>query len=303
MPAKTSSAISQRVRSYLVIVSLLAPYVSSASTSANVCHEPNPESRLAFAFYDHAEESLGTSGATTNVENFKTDFLYDANDNWMIGFGHRTTVLNAAGIDLQTNGYLHTFFVPVHRIGKSNGGSLRFSIAPALSGSSNVTKDPDEYSADAWQLLAALVWQRPLAKHWDLSYGICGDHRFGDYRIYPAITATWLPNPAWRLEFGFPRTQVTFNMSKSIASVLRIEPGGNEWYVKDRDLQKDSQLVYESYVLEWEFVWRAHDRFELSASIGREFDRNYDMTLLDESIVRLSADAVTRIGLGFAWIL
>jgi hypothetical protein len=84
--------------------------------------------------------------------------------------------------------------------------------------------------------------------------------------------------------------------------VLRIEPIGNEWYVKDDSLQKDSQLLYEAYILEWAFRWRAHRHFMVSASVGREFDRRYELTLLDDSIVGLTGDASTRIGLGLAWI-
>ena len=40
----------------------------------------------------------------------------------------------------------------------------------------------------------------------------------------------------------------------------------------------------------------------LSASVGREFDRHYELTLLDDSEVRLPGDAATRIGVALAWI-
>ena len=81
-----------------------------------------------------------------------------------------------------------------------------------------------------------------------------------------------------------------------------MEPNGNEWYVKDSSLQMDSQLVYEAYLLEWAFEWRAHKHVRVSASVGREFDRHYELTLLDESVVRLPSDAATRIGVKLAWI-
>ena len=290
------------IRTGLIIVGLVLPCVATASTSAEVCQAPDPESHFSVAYYNQEESDLGTSGGTSNIENFRTDFLYRTRGKWAYGFGHRTTVLNVDGIDLQTNGYLHTFFLPVHRLSTSGDRSFRFSIAPALSGSSNVTKSPDQYSGDALQLLAALVWERQLRERWALSLGICGDHRFGDYRVYPAVSANWKPHPSWSLELGFPRSQLSVRLSKSLASVLGVAPNGNEWYVKDNSLQMDSQLVYEAYLLEWALKWRALEHLVLSASVGREFDRHYELTLLDERVVRLPGDAATRIGVNVAWI-
>ena len=298
----TSNINAPLVRTCLISASLFLPCVTNASTTAEVCQEPGSESRLSIAYYDHEQSRLGPSGGTSDLENFSTDLLYNTTNNWAYGFGHRTTVLNVEGLDLQTNGYLHTFFIPVHKLSQSDNGTFRFSIAPALSGSSNVVKDADEYSADALQLLAALIWERPLNERWALSYGICGDHRFGGYRVYPAVSVSWQPHPRWSVELGFPRSRLTFQVSRSIASVLQIEPNGNKWYVKDKSLQTYSQLLYEVYLLEWALNWRAHEHFELSASIGREFDRHYDLTLLDESVVRLRGDDTTRIGVALAWI-
>lgn len=290
------------VRTCLISVGLSLPCVSNASTSAEVCQALNSESHLSIAYFGHEKAPLGTSGGTSDLENFSTDLLYHSSGDWSFGFGHRTTVLNVDGLNLQTNGYLHTFFLPVHRLSESDGRSFRFSIAPALSGSSNVTKSPGEYSTDALQLLAALIWERQLRDRWALSYGVCGDHRFGDYQIYPAFSANWTPHSNWGLEIGFPRSQLTFKATKSLTAALRIEPNGNEWYVKDKSLQKDSKLLYEAYILEWEIRWRAYEHFMVSASVGREFDRHYELTLLDDSVVRLPGGATTRIGVALAWI-
>ena len=302
MHATTSSKNALLVRTCLISASLFLPCVSNAATSAEVCQEPKSESRLSIAYYGHEESRLGTSGGTSNLENFSTDLHYNASYKWSYGLGHRTTILNVDGLDLQTNGYLHTFFFPLHRLSKTDNGTFRFSIAPALSGSSNVTKDPGEYSADALQLLAALIWEKRLNERWALSYGICGDHRFGDYQIYPAVIASWQPHPGWSLEIGFPRSRLSYQVSKSVASVLQIEPNGNEWHVKDKSLQNDSQLLYEAYLLEWAFNWRAHEHLMMSASVGREFDRHYELALLDEIVVHLPGDASTRIGVALAWI-
>jgi hypothetical protein len=135
----------------------------------------------------------------------------------------------------------------------------------------------------------------------ELYYGVCGDHRFGDYQVYPVINVGWQVHPDWLLEIGFPMSQLIHKVSDSLTSLLRIAPNGNEWYVKDKSLAKHSQLIYEAYLLELAFNWWAHKNFMLTASIGREFDSRYEMTLLNDNRVRLSSDPATRVGIALAW--
>lgn len=227
---------------------------------------------------------------------------FELNNKWVIGGGLRSTVLNVDRLALQTNGYLHSIFLPIHRLTSTESKNFRFSIAPTLSASSNVTKDPGEYTLDAMQLLAALVWRRQLSGRFELRYGICGDHRFGEYHAYPTIGAIWRPHSSWVVELGIPMSALRYQVSKSLTSILRITPNGNEWYVKDKSLQKHSQLVYEAYIVEWLFNWRVDEHFMLTASVGREFDTQYELTLLDENRVRLGSDPATHVGVALAWI-
>ena len=289
------------VRTCLSCVGLCLPCISNSSTSVDICQEPTAESHLSIAYYDTEEASLEGRLGETNLKNYSTDLLFKSNNNWIYGFGHRSAILNEDRLELQTNGYLHSFFFPVHRLSQSDNKSFRFSFAPALSGSSNVTKDPSEYTADALQLLAAFVWGWQTSDRLRLRYGICGDHRFGEYHVYPVISVNWQPHPDWIIEFGFPTSQVSHQVTKSLTSSLRIVPNGNEWYVKDKSLSKHSQLVYEAYLLEWAFNWRAHRHFMLTASVGREFHSRYEMTLLNENRVRISSDAATRVGVALTW--
>jgi hypothetical protein len=130
---------------------------------------------------------------------------------------------------------------------------------------------------------------------------VCGDHRFGTYEIYPSISIVWQPHVDWTIEFGFPTTRLTYQVSKDFNSSLRIAPDGNEWHVKNEGMEKQSQLVYEASLVEWAFNWQAHKHFTVTASVGRQFHNRYDVTLLDDSQVRLSSDSVTRIGAALAW--
>jgi len=291
----------QLVRTCLSCVSLCLPCISHSSTNVDICQEPTAESRVAIAYYDQEQSMLEGNSGETNLELYGTDLLFRSNDTWSFGFGHRSMILNVDGLELQTNGYLHTFFLPAHRLSQSDNGGFRFSVAPALSASSNVTSDPDEISVDAMQVLAAAIWNKQMSDRIALYYGVCGDHRFGDYRVYPVINVAWQIHPDWRLEIGFPTSQLIYKVSESISSVLRIAPNGNEWYVKNKSLTKHSQLVYEAYLLEWALNWRAHKNLMLTASVGRELDSQYEMTLLNDNRVRLSSDSATRVGMALAW--
>ncbi len=253
------------------------------------------------AYYDHEKSSFETNVGETDQVNVNFDLLFKLNHNWAFGAGHHYTALNVDPLELQTNGYLHTFFLPLHRQSQSDRKSFRFSIAPALSASSNVMKSPGEYNTDAFQLLVALVWSRQLSDRVNFRYGVCGDHRFGSYEIYPLVSVDWRPHADWTIELGFPTSQLTYQVSRSVTSSLRIAPDGNEWYVKDKALEMQSQVVYEARLLEWAFNWQAHKRFTVMASVGRQFHNRYEMTLLDESRVRLPSDSVTRVGAALAW--
>ncbi|MCP4300493.1 MAG: hypothetical protein GY783_07905 [Gammaproteobacteria bacterium] len=199
------------------------------------------QSHLSIGYYDQEPSSLEGNVGETNLENFSTDLLFTSNEKWSFGAGHRGAFLNVDQLALQTNGYLHTFFLPVHRLSQSDKNGFRFSVAPAISASSNVTKDPDEYASDALQLLAALVWNRPISDRLDLHYGICGDHRFGEYQAYPLINVAWQAHPDWVIQFGFPTSQINYQVSENLTSSMRIAPHGNEWYVKDKSLENHSQ--------------------------------------------------------------
>ena len=287
--------------SWLAILCLCLSCVSNSLASVDICQEPTAGSHLSIAYQKHEKSSFEGGLGETRQENYEFDLQFDLNNKWVIGAGNRYTILNVDGLELQTNGHLHTFFAPLHRLSQPEGKGFRFSIAPAISASSNVMKDPGEYSADALQLLVALVWSRQVSAQLGFRYGICGDHRFGSYRIYPLVSIDRQLHPDWKMELGFPITQLSYRISKNLVSSLRVAPDGNEWYVGDKDLQKKSKLVYEAYVFEWAFDWRAHEHISLTASVGIQFDNRYELMLIDDSRDKISSESVTRIGVALAW--
>ena len=275
--------------------------VSNSLAAVDVCQPPTDYSHLSVAYSSHAESSFAGGDGQSNQRNHNIDLLFRLSESWAIGAGHHYDILGIEQLRPQSNGHVHTVFLPLHRISKSGNNSVRFSVAPALAASSNVVKDPGEYSADAFQLLGALVWTRDLSNGTTLRYGVCGDHRFGSYKLYPSISIEWQPHVDWTIGLGFPKTRVVYRASKTFDSSLLITPDGNEWHVRDKRMEKQSQLIYEASLIEWAFRWKASKHIAISASVGRQFDNRYELTLLDDRRVRLSGDSVTRIGAVLDW--
>ena len=160
------SRISSRlIQNYLAGTCLVLSSFSIAAASVDICRQPTDDSHLSIAYYDHDRSFIDGGIATTDPENLNSELLFKLSDSLALGIGHQYTILNADLIEPQTNGHLHTISLPLHRHNRSDRGSVRFSIAPALSASSNVISDPGSYKGDALQLLAASLQlrSRPLS--------------------------------------------------------------------------------------------------------------------------------------------
>jgi hypothetical protein len=297
----TLRACHWQVRAFAVGVCLLLMCPSSSLAGVDVCQQPSDYSHMSVAYYKHEDSAVAGGTARARQERYDFDLQFGLNENWQLGIAHRYVILDVDPIDLQTNGHLHTLFFPVHRLGGSDSSSFRFSIAPSLSASSNVMKDPAAYSTDTFHLLAAVVWSRKLSEQATLRYGVCGDNSFGRYEIYPSIGIDWRPHADLTVELGFPTTRLTYQAQPNINLSLRISPDGNEWHVESRDMERQSQLISQATLLELEINWQARKRLTIIASIGRLFNNRYDVTLVDDTRVRLSHDPVTRIGAGLEW--
>jgi hypothetical protein len=280
-------------------VVLLGPAIVMAEM--DICLPPDESSHLSFGYYQQDRNELDGGTGQIRRTDQNSELHYELNDTWSLGIGHRYVILDVAPTQLQTNGHLHTVSFPFHRQSSSGDRSFRLSIAPALSASSNVMKDPDEYSADTFQLLAAAVWSRKLSDEADLRYGLCADHRFGHYAVYPSVILDWRPRTDLQLTLGFPVTQVTYRASPRVDMSLRVTPEGNEWHVRNRDLTRQSQLVYEALQIGWALNWQARERLMLTVDVARLMRSRYDVVLADDSRVELALDAATRVGAAFAW--
>lgn len=290
------------VPSHLLCLGLALLLSPSVWASVDICGEPEMYPRLSAGYTSFSDTAFDQDAATISRENTDIDLLFTAgNDKFLFGAGHRYNIFDIEPLAVASNGHLHTSFLPFHWLSRDERRSFRVSVAAAMSASSNVFTHLGEFDTDALQFLAALVWDGQLSDRVGLRYGICGDHRFGEYRVYPTASILWDPHPDWRVEMGFPESKLEYRIADGLTSVLRIAPDGNEWYVLDRSRTTASMFDYESYVVELSLDWRFTNHFALTVGVGRQFDNHYEMTLLDLSRVRLSSDPVTRIGATIEW--
>ncbi|HEX2140614.1 MAG TPA: hypothetical protein VHG33_12980 [Woeseiaceae bacterium] len=270
----------------------------SAEAAVEVCEHPQTRSFAAAAFVYHDESSIRERDGATNQENQNLDVLVASPSNaFSLGFGHRYTILDFSGIEPQTNAHLHTSWVPLHwRV-----RDLRVSTAVALSASSNVMGHPQEYESETLQLLFGVVARKEISDELAIDYGLCGDHRFGEYRIYPVGGFDWRPHPDWTLELGFPKTRIAYAVTGELTSSLQVAPDGNEWHVKNRDFSAESDFIYEAIALEWIMAWEPRPELTLAVSLGRQLRNRYEMTLAGGERVSVTGEPADRVGFGVRW--
>jgi hypothetical protein len=290
--------ISNAAATFAAIFGLAAFAGTAAQAAVEVCDDPETRSFAAAAFVYHDRSSIIERGGATNQENQKLDVLVASPSRaWSFGFGHRYMIFDFSGIEPQTNAHLHTSWAPLHWRARD----LRVGAAVALSASSNVMGHPQEYTSETLQLLFAAVMTEEISDELAIDYGLCADHRFGEYRIYPAARIDWRPHPDWTLEPGFPKTRLAYAITPTLASALQIAPEGNEWHVKNRDFSAESDFVYESIAVEWITAWEPQPELTLSLSLGRQLRNRYEMTLSSGERVSVSGAPADRVGFEVRW--
>lgn len=269
-----------------------------ARAGVDVCHDPETYSYTAGAFTWHEKSALREWAGATNQENQDFDVLIASpSKSFSYGFGHRYMIFDFSGIEPQTNAHLHTSFVPLHW----RRESLRLSAAVALSASSNVMGHPQEYESEALQILFGVVARKEIGRQLAIEYGLCGDHRFGEYTVYPVAAIDWRPHPDWQLELGFPKSSIAYAITEQLTSSVQVAPDGNEWHVKNRDFSAESQFVYEAIAFEWITEWQPLPPLTLAVSLGRQLRNRYEMTLANGEHAFVSGEPAGRVGFELRW--
>jgi hypothetical protein len=251
--------------------------VGNAAASIDICSQPEAERHVAVAYYDQAESDFeGGTGRTSRVKlglRIRTS-QYDIEGRWDFAADERLFAL---------------FLLP-----RAQDATLRKQgLSDQLRPCPIRLIQRHERRRSILSRLVSIAGRGGLAT--------TAVPTAGGYQVYPLIAFEWQPHPRWAINLGFPAAQLSYKVSTRVSSYLRISPDGNEWHVKDKSLERQSQLIYEAYLLEWAFRWRVLKDMSLTVSVGREFDARYEMTLADNSRIRVSNDPATRLGLALAW--
>ena len=278
------------------ILVTLGIFLSSMS-SASVCEDPGAVSHISAGVVNHGTSMLAHDAGRTEQKNQDLSIVANAPGNIAAGFSHEYTQFDFDGIDPQTNAHVHSSAFPLHW----RRSDLRIAGAPTLAASSNVMGHPQQYESDTFQVALAVVWQRRLSEAVSIRYGLCGDDRFGDYRLYPAAAIEWHPHPDWKMDLGFPASRITYRIGDFLSTELRLEPDGGEWHVMNREFDAESLLIYEAWAAEWRLALEAGSHLVIAASFGRQLRNRFEMTLQSGARIAIESDDANRVGAEVQW--
>ncbi len=222
------------------------------------------------------------------------------NRHWLAGIGHEYTVLEFDRLSLpqpQSNGDLHSLYAPVHWLYPG----FRFSLAPAISVSSNGLKHPGKLNGDALQMWLALERSHRVSAALTWLLGVCADHRFGHYQGYPVAGLLWHPGERWSVRLAYPDASVRFRASPRVSLALTINPDGNEWHVLDSRLEHRSTFLREAWRIELQLNWKMTQSLTLTAGLGRSLEPQLHMSLEDNRRLEMDLENDSYGALALHW--
>ncbi len=245
------------------------------------------KNKLAFSRYDlestHFDNSLG--GIESKGYDISIQWHQKAsNENgvrWAIF--HNYTPLNTSGLLEPVHSHLHKFGTLVQLYAQLTRGRIFLGFNPAISASSNVMKDPEQYNRKALQLAGSIHYESALSNNLTSLFGLCSDNRFGFKRLYPKVGVHWKPTTNWHLVLGYPDSRLQQDLSKRISWIASAEPVGNNWYVLDKQKKFDSNYVYRAYRLRLGLEWKTVDSLSLHFWISRRYSQRYRLAFLQEN--------------------
>lgn len=160
-----------------------------------------------------------------------------------------------------TNGYLHRLDF-THSGGV---GALRYHVTLGLHGSSNI------FSYGEWRsevLVGTFVLRYPLSGVVD-SVGVAGDYRFGEFLVYPRVSAVFPINDT-RLVVDFP-VKLAWRDPGGQWRVM-LERYGAHWATLDTSETVEGELYFSEWQIKGQWrLWRSGG-YRLSVGLGWSFD-------------------------------
>lgn len=283
---------------------LLFAAFSPALMAGSPCEPVLPEAGMTLAHETGQSRPLHGVDAEQTLQSSRFN-LQSARDTDTLGlsYTHEYSIVDvapspASDIEPAGNGHLHHMALTLD-VSHLMPDNTRLHLQPALAVSSNQLKHPDRIRDRGLQLNA---W---LSRHFDAGenarwrIGLCADHRFGDYRLYP--TMAWqLDTKTWHLSLGLPDSEARLRLSPTLETALRLSPEGNRWRVHD-ETQGYSWFRHRAWQLTWSLDWRPVQRLGLAFSVHRLYDNRLDFRLDTGHDIRTRSDPPLQLELSLSW--
>lgn len=204
----------------------------------------------------------GDEAQITRGEFYLARHWQSAEDNLLtISYAHQPLLIRMG--EPAHNGYLHQLDLK----GSYNFSGTRFSVGAGIHGSSNMFKYGD-FHRDAGVFTFAVLHR---FETWDGEAGINGDHRFGNFKVYPRIRLLRQDGHGGEIIFDLPQSVIW----RRAPWRLTIERYGEKWGALDkvRDIQSAIYLQ----------EWRVSSRLQLwrrsGVSAYAEFGMSFNTRL------------------------
>ncbi len=243
------------------------------------------------------------SGAEVSFsrDELSTGIIASSEDNhsMAIDFNFQYTIVGFDdAVSPMTNGHLHSWDFPVSWHNKGADYTLDYYLAPVISVSSNVLKNPDLLDREGMQLWTGMLYKKTLNQESAWLLGFRSDHRFGPYQVYPVVGICWQPDANWQLQLALPDFSIRRFFSNGINIKLFAEPDGNKWHVFSKDKTKNSDFIYNAIVTGLSIEWRINSTLRLELSAVKHSRREFSFALDDGTLVETGAKSSTGLAVG-----
>ncbi|MCG8610822.1 MAG: hypothetical protein MI864_09840 [Pseudomonadales bacterium] len=222
------------------------------------------------------------------------------------GFSHEYRSVDFQGLtsEPQTNGDLHTLQLPLSWASNKDAGRsspYRITLSPTIASSSNALKNPDQLTGSNLQLGFAAQRQIQWSPALTVLLGLCGDHRWGDYRVYPQLGVVWPLTSSAHLQLAYPDSRLTWKIASNFTFTIEIGPAGRQWYVYDKSFNQQSQLQWKAWELRSQWRWKISTQTELTLLLGQRFDQSIQFKTVDNGKVDVGLRDVNYGSIRLRW--
>jgi hypothetical protein len=197
------------------------------------------------------------------------------------GLRHEFRDLDLPDVDgeaADTNSYVHRLTLGWQR----SSDSMRLDLGVTLAVSSNALKNADDLGIEDLRPALGVQWRAGPA--WVALYA---DDRLGRTLVYPGFEVPWQPAPSHAIRLGFPASSWRWDMLPHWQSVAAIEPDGACWRVRDKEVERSSEVCSKAWQAAWTLSWQAAGFVIVDASVGYRFESKLEYQLRDRRTVHI----------------